>query len=151
VLSDSGRYGEAISLMQKQLDEDPSDPVVRANLIAAMLKNGQTAAAEQMLVELCRNNPNAQQLYQLGFARLALQQPESAEEPLRRACKMSPTSPGFHLAYGAALQRQGKREAAAAEFRRELQVNPTDEQAHIGLAQLGEPDQPAFTSAPSAR
>ena len=151
VLIDSGRYGEAIALLRKQLDEDPSDPVVRANLIAAMLKNGQMAAAEQMLAELCRNNPNAQQLYQLGFARLALQHPETAEEPLRRASEMSPTSPGFHLAYGAALQRQGKREAAAAEFRRELQVNPTDEQAHIGLAQLGEPDQPAFTSAPSAR
>jgi protein O-mannosyl-transferase len=134
-LLDSNRPDEALPLLQKLAQQYPEDPVVRHNLVNALVRTGDLASAEPLLAASCRTNPAAADLYQLGLLRLYLKRPASALEPLRQAVELDPNAAGYHLVYGIAQQNLGNREAAAAEYRRELELNPANEQARKLLEQ----------------
>jgi len=61
-----------------------------------------------------------------------------APEALAALAEAEKLDPGFGSIYvyrGAVYQQTGEWEAAAREFRRALSLNPSDEQARVGLAQ----------------
>jgi Flp pilus assembly protein TadD len=122
--------------LEKLLEEEPSDPVVRNNLASALLTKGNLPRAEQLLTDSCRLRPSGPQLYALGVVRLNLHRAESAEEALRQAIQLAPDAAGYHFAHGSALQHLGNRQEAISEYRRELEVDPANEQARQALAQL---------------
>ncbi|MGC2211229.1 MAG: tetratricopeptide repeat protein [Candidatus Korobacteraceae bacterium] len=133
---DSQRPDEAIPVLKKLLEEEPSDSVVRHNLIKALMTNGDLQQAEELLIDSCRVEPSAVHFYQLGVVRVNLHRPDSAEEPLRKAIELAPSTAGYHFAHGVALQQLGNLQGAASEYRRELEVNPVDEKARQALTQL---------------
>jgi len=135
-LVDSGRYDEAIGLLQALLGQEPNDAVDNNNLGQAYLKKGDREHAEVFLAKSCELRPSPGQFYQLGAVRFNLDRPEAAERAFRQAIAMDPRALGYHYALGLALEKRGDFRHAADEFKRELELNPADNRAQHEIARL---------------
>lgn len=102
-----------------------SEGVVALQRAQALLRQGQYAAAEQIL----RTRPpeDAQAAYLLGFALIQLYRYDEAETALRRAVTSEPRRHQWFHALAKALQEQGKNRAAIAELDRALVLSDRPE------------------------
>lgn len=136
VLMEAQRYDESIAVMKQILADDPYDPIVRHNLVQALGNLGRQPEVEALLVESSQHNPLAVDLYQLGVLRVNARRAPEAEELFRHAIQMDANAPGYHLGEGVALLQLGRQQEAAQQFRRELEIDPSNEQARSLLAQI---------------
>lgn len=71
----------------------------------------------------------------LGDTYLRLEQPDQAEESLRRQIELLPRDSDAHFALGNALRGQGGREAEAlAAYEAAVEITPNDYESHLGRA-----------------
>lgn len=84
-------------------------------------------------IELAAAHPQA--YYLLGLVHLQLQRPDAAIL-LRRALELNPQGAGYHLALGAAFEREHNSKAAKGEYQTELRNHPESEEALRKLQQL---------------
>ena len=135
-LLDSGRYQEAIKLLQESLRQDPNDFADNNNLGQAYLNLGDREHAEPFLAKSCQLRPTAKKLYQLGAVRFNLGRPEPAKQAFIQAIAMDPNGAGYHYALGLALERLGNWNQAIDAFQKELAVNPGDSGSRQELSRL---------------
>ena len=154
----------AVEHFQKAVDDDPNDADYRFNLGVALYRNGDRAAAARQLREctaLRSNDPEARALLSAiddapgqhavvpaslkipverlrtdydenSFRQLALKLAAAAEERFSRTD--AATHAQFHADRGHQLLAQGFHAEAEREFRQSLTLNPSNAEAHAGLA-----------------
>ncbi len=95
---------------------------------------GDAPLAERMLRAAPADDPV--RLYQLGALLVASGRGAEGESLLARALVLAPRLPFAHFSLGAARARANDPDGAALEFAREVEVNPTNAQAHFNLGVL---------------
>jgi tetratricopeptide (TPR) repeat protein len=109
-------------------------------------QSGMLAAAVSALTEATRLDPrNAGAHFELGCVLLDLGRLEEAVERLQLATALREDAEAYHR-LAIALRRQHRDDAAAAAYRRALELQPALVDAHVGLAELLETageDEPA--------
>lgn len=121
-------------------------PKGERNMAAMLFQSGRHAEAAAAYEKLVRDSPEDGELRaSLAGALGALARYDEALEQLGHAVRLAPVNPEAYHNRGAIHERQGKREAAIAEYRTALRYNPQYEPSRQALARLGAP---ASASAP---
>jgi len=112
----------------------PGPPLVALELASRRaLDKGDNDLALQHALEFARLAPESPLGHRLvGRAALFLGQFQRAREALERSCALGPTADA-HFELGLALERLGQREAARAQFRRALELDPAHPRAGAKL------------------
>ncbi len=156
----------AIEYFQKAADADPTDPDYRFNLGVALSRAGDNAGALRELKEALNLRPSDSEAKTLlasltgtpapapraaGEARLPLERIKrnydeasfrqlaleiQNQNELRLAGSDPVRHAGFHAQRGAELMEQGLLLEAEREFREAIGLDPTNAQAHAGLARF---------------
>jgi tetratricopeptide (TPR) repeat protein len=112
-----------------------SDPALQYTYALALVRSGQSDAAEEVFAQLLREHAEWPQLHVLlGQARAAENDFPGAVAAMQRALELSPAVPEASSTLGAIYLRQGKLDEAEAAFRAELAHHPDDVQARYQLA-----------------
>jgi len=112
----------------------PGPPLVALELASRRaLDKGDNDLALQHALEFTRLAPESPLGHRLvGRAALFLGQFQRAREALERSCALGPTADA-HFELGLALERLGQREAARAQFRLALELDPAHPRAGAKL------------------
>lgn len=113
----------------------PASPEAYISLAKNLRKMGLTAqAAAELEKFLAAGRSGTAELYSwLGILKDELKDYEAGEKAHRRAVEMAPDKDAMHNNLGFNLLLQGRREEAAAEFRKALSLNPRSEIARNNL------------------
>ena len=160
-----GETEKGIPVLQRALGLQPSDLEGRRALALCYVSREEFRKAEEEYRELARLNPDkADAWYMLGHdyvnlaAHLAFRGAEvyrgspwgnrflgdmlaqrdrwnDAAEEYLHSLAGDPKQPGLHTSLGQAYLHLGKLDKAEAEFRLELEIDPKDEPAWLGLAE----------------
>jgi tetratricopeptide (TPR) repeat protein len=161
-----GSPAKAIPPLQRALRLDPSNREARGVLAGCYLAQDEYAEAMKQFRKIFSLEPDQMEgLYGLGKSYLNLAKRSAtrisqanqssswssrlegdllaerdswidAAVEYRRALAIDPKKPGLNASLGTTLLRMGKLETAEATFRDELQVDPENEQALLGLAEI---------------
>lgn len=161
-----GAPSKAIPALERSLEDEPGNLAARRALAACYLAEGDYAGAvrEHQAVHavtpdkteawhalgrnymdlmselggrLVRSQPDSAWAARLGADMLGLSQSwEAAVQYYESALATDPDIPGLRASLGSARLRLGDQEAAADDFRAELQVDPYSESAWLGLAEV---------------
>ena len=92
----------------------------RSGLAQIAFSEGRYADAEQYISSALAIRPDADGFVLLAGARMRLGNFAGAEQPLRDAIKLAPSTPGLHFNLGRCLAEQHRSDAAKAEFNAEI-------------------------------
>jgi Tfp pilus assembly protein PilF/TolB-like protein len=159
----SARRGEkrARGYFERILQTDPNDPDYHFNLALALLREGDTSGATKHLRESLTLHPDPEvksfldslasgsvakdrlppehiksNYDESSFRQLALEIENANEVRLQQAD--APTQAAFHLQRGRQLLEEGVTSEAEKEFRKAIILDPTNAEAHSGLARVFE-------------
>jgi Flp pilus assembly protein TadD len=119
---------------------DADSPQGDRNMAAMLFEEGRHAEAVDAYRRLVEANPKSGPLRaSLAGALASIGHYDEALAELDTALQLEPVNPEAHHNRGAIYERQGKREAAIAEYREALRYNPSYEPSERALARLGAP------------
>jgi choline-sulfatase len=131
----SGRYREAIAILERVLKEDPTNLLALEHLGYARFQLGELAPARDAYQRLVELGPDrASGWASLGYCLEKLGQRERAMEHYRKAEELNPAYARGFLRMGYALLNGGKAEAAREQFEQVLALEPENDDARKGLA-----------------
>ncbi|HEX2466382.1 MAG TPA: tetratricopeptide repeat protein [Thermoanaerobaculia bacterium] len=137
-LEQSGRVPEAIAAFRRAREANREDLPAARHLSRLLVSSGGASEAETVAAIAASRWPDDSQLqYTTGIARLMLDRPGDALEPLRRAVAIDPAYAAAHNALGIALVRAGDRAAAIEHFQRAVEIEPDYLEARQNLARVG--------------
>lgn len=137
VLGMRGRHPEAIALMQRAVEQRPVDPAYQNTLGTLLGQAGEYDAAVEALRRSCELQPDlALAWYNLGVMLTRCVRNAEAAVALEHAVALAPDHAGARALLADLWRMQGKADAAAAEYRRLLAVQPAAGMAWWGLADL---------------
>src|SRR5262249_3490641 len=116
-----GGYGHDVVLLRPLAEKAPDD---RATAYVAGLSpstNRQAEKGKVYLDQFLRDGESAEARLLMGTMKAAVGEYASARDDLARAAELRPDLPLVHAQLGRALMSMGETEAAAAEFRKELE------------------------------
>jgi Flp pilus assembly protein TadD len=139
-LERSGRVEEAVLAFHRAAEIAPEDIVAARDLTRVLVTNGRPRDAA-LLAEraAARWTEDPELHYTLGLARLFLDDPASALEPLARSIELNPAFAAAHNALGIALARTGGAAGAIEHFERALEIEPEYHEARENLAKMRVP------------
>jgi tetratricopeptide (TPR) repeat protein len=105
-----------------------------ACLGAIAMNRGSVADVEYYLDESIRTNPNQGNLVSLATFYVRSERLEEAAAKLKEAIEINPDAAEAHQATGELALRKGPPKAAVPSFQRAAALDPTNEDAHRGLA-----------------
>ena len=124
-------------MLREAIRLSPQSPQYFNTLGNALRQQGDLAAARTAFAEAARLNQRRTDLQaalfatNLGVQRLREGRLGEAVEQLTRATQLDPENRRAHHHLGQALQRQGKRAAAAASFKRARQIEEAEKAAPV--------------------
>lgn len=132
-----GQHQEAIRLMQRALAQRPQDALYH-NTLGTLLGNaGDYETAIHALRRTCALQPGlALAWYNLGVMLTKCVRNEEAADALQQAISLAPDHAAARALLADILRTQGQVDAAAAEYRKLIAVNPSAGMAWWGLADL---------------
>jgi tetratricopeptide (TPR) repeat protein len=134
LLTESGRYPEAIEHFTEALRLRPGDPDVHANLGLAYVGTGDlVAAATAYRLALAAEPQNADLHVRLAELEDERGNLEQVAYHYREALRLGPDNAQRHTRLGVALAGLGRSEEAVAEYRQALKLDPTLADAHNNL------------------
>jgi len=143
-----GRDDDAIAALRRALEFSPGDALAHYNLALAMQRQGRLEEAAASLHESLRlaegkGNTALEAAAQqnLGNVLLAMDRLDEALRAYRSVLRVDPKAHAAHYRIGVVLARQGKSNAAAAEYAAALRLKPDYEPAKEALKALREQQQ----------
>jgi Flp pilus assembly protein TadD/TolB-like protein len=136
ILTATGRNGEAIVVLRKALDRDPSSVPAILALAAALQKSQDIAGAEQTLLRLVALRPTSWSGFnRLGFLYFRNSRYEKAAAAFRRAIALNPDVARVHFNLGAVLLRLGRFEEARTATDDSIRISPVPQAySNLGVA-----------------
>ncbi|MBK9061991.1 MAG: protein kinase [Acidobacteria bacterium] len=136
ILTATGRSGDAIAVLKKAVDRDPSSVTAILALASALQKSKDTAGAERTLLRLVELRPTSWSGFnRLGTLYFLSSRYEKAVETYRRAIALNPDVARMHFNLGAALLRLGRFEEARAALDDSIRISPVPQAfSNLGVA-----------------
>ncbi len=139
ILSEQGKYGEAIALLKRAMKLAPDSPPIRINLGSAFLRDGNAEEGERVLQDAARDFPqdHVPMLTLAAFYRdngMDDRQYEAMAEAARRA----PGNAGLQSDYGQEAARRNDYAVAESRFEAALAIEPALGPSFVGLAAVYE-------------
>ena len=144
----AGALDDAVLLLQRATEEDPSNPAAHRNLALALIDAGRPDQAIAALQALARLDP-ADAWTQLELGRLfgARSRFDLSLAHLERAVELAPRHKQARVELGLALARGGRPREALRQFETALEIDPFFTEVHnhqaVVLAAMGRPDEGA--------
>ena len=114
---DSGRYKEAINLLQNFLDRYPGSAELYANIGTAYMRSGENKKGLSLLEKAARLNPYLRKAsYMLGIAYLEKGEFDRALRQFVKYSRLDPYDPGVHRMLGDIYRRKGLLKEADVEY-----------------------------------
>ncbi len=138
LLSDKGRYGQAIALLgpYSESHDDAPTSVVFA-LATAYLETGQLPAAQRLLLSQTKRHPdNATCWLLLARASITANDWTTARRCADALQRVAPDSSRTHLIRGFVCWKQNDLEEAVDSLRQSLTIDPNDTEAHCLIGQV---------------
>lgn len=131
----AGDPDKAEKEMRAELEHYPNDPVANCILGQILFNSSQLEDARTHFEQALKANPKYQDaLLGLGKTEVALNRPEAAIEPLRKAIQIDSNSAEAHFVLGTALRKSGHDEEGMREQKTSLEIqsrkNATGNSAH---------------------
>jgi Flp pilus assembly protein TadD len=138
-LTAEGRFKEAISVYQKDIQSHPDDSRTLTALGAALNGAGAWKAAREAFAKalVAPAAPVAQicdARFDLASLDLSHQQLDSAEQEFRAQLTSCPADAETHAGLAATLVAQGQTASAQSEYQQALAIDPQNLQASLGMA-----------------
>ena len=136
ILTATGRSGDAIAVLRKAIDRDPSSVPAILALASALQKSKDTAGAERTLLRLVELRPTSWSGFnRLGTLYFLSSRYEKAVETYRRAIALNPDVARMHFNLGGALLRLGRFEEARAALDDSIRISPAPQAfSNLGVA-----------------
>jgi tetratricopeptide (TPR) repeat protein len=136
-LVESGRVGEAVTLIRQVLSDYPESEQAHGALANAFMLQNNLAAADAELSVVVRLDPQRIEGHlQLGDVRTMRKDDAGAEACYRRVIELKPDHALAHYGLGRCRLRQKDPAGAAEEFRAALRYRPDMADAHVALAEV---------------
>jgi tetratricopeptide (TPR) repeat protein len=116
--------------------ENSSDLAVAYMLGMALLREKRAAEGQALLDRILSKGDSAEARFLLGVGMFESGDYPAAIQKLKSAIDLNPRLPELESYYGQALLLTGDADAASDAFRKELENNPTDYRANLGLGQI---------------
>jgi tetratricopeptide (TPR) repeat protein len=130
----SHRFEDAIPIYRELVKSAPGNPGLLFNLGLAEHMAGRESESIPHFEAVLKSQPNfVPALVSLGAARLALNQPEQAVSPLRRAVAKDSANRDARGMLADALASAGRFDQAAEQYRKLTDLSPDDPRAWYGL------------------
>lgn len=130
----AGRLGEAGTLYQQILQDNPNQPVALHLLGVIALQGGNAAAAVELITKAVTIKPDFGEAFSnLAAAHRSMGQQEQAAASLGQAVACNPEDAEAHYNLGNVLLRLGRAEQALASFRNVVAINPAHANAHNNM------------------
>jgi tetratricopeptide (TPR) repeat protein len=136
-----GQYRAAVALLDPWEQKTPDDMALAYLLGTALLKDKQAERGAAVIDRILRKGDSAESRLLIGTAKLNSLDFTGARDELQKAAELNPKLPEVHGSLGLALLGLSQSDAAAAEFRRELEVDPNNFAAVFQLGILAKQDQ----------
>jgi tetratricopeptide (TPR) repeat protein len=138
VLLERGDSARGLAALERALELDPSSHTANFNIGFELYNRHDYASAEPYVARSIQVAPGLAEGYRLlGSIELRLGHADLAEPLMRKAVALAPRQEGYHLALALVLLERGDRQGAAQEFRRELELFPSNPVPQQALRQLG--------------
>ena len=125
ILTATGKSAEAVAVLRKALDHDPSSAAAILALASALQRAHDAAGAERTLLRLVELRPTSWNGFnRLGTLYFLNSRYEKAVEAYRRAIALNPDVARVHFNLGAALLRLGRFEEARAASDDSIRISP---------------------------
>lgn len=146
-LLEQGRVEEAIPYLERAHGLDANSVPALINLGAAYIMAGRQRQAIPLLERARDAEPqNAMIWLNLGAAYLGVQVLATPEQQMQAivafqtALELNPAAPSVHYNLGLIFVDRHETDLAVAAFRKAIQTNPLDRDAHLWLKRLGTPE-----------
>lgn len=144
----AGALDDAVLLLQRATEEDPSNPAAHRNLALAFIDAGRPDQAIAALQALARLDPaDAWTQLELGRLFAARSRFDLSLAHLERAVELAPRHKQARVELGLALARGGRPREALRQFEAALEIDPFFTEVHnhqaVVLAAMGRPDEGA--------
>ncbi len=138
---DQRRYDEAVAKMQKVIELDPQSVRGYNSLGLAFDMQGKfepARAALEKAVSLNQSQPHPSPWppHDLGYLLLRIERFQEAETMLRESLRYQPAFAEAHYHLGRVLEKENTDEAAVAEYKKAVELDPASPEPCYSLAQL---------------
>ena len=116
--------------------EGNGDLAVSYMLGMALLREKRAAEGQKLLDRILSKGDSAEARFLLGVGMFESGDYPAAIQKLKSAIDLNPNLPELESYYGQALLLTGDADGASEAFRKELENNPTDYRANLGLGQI---------------
>ena len=131
----TGMYQEAIELLTRILEEDPSNLPALLNIGIAYTESGKNVPAIQALGFYVKHNDASDEAWEaLGCAHLRRKEYENAERCFQRAIDLNPRNASVMRNYSVLLNRTDRYRESYRMLRRSHALNPDDYLTKYALA-----------------
>jgi Flp pilus assembly protein TadD/TolB-like protein len=125
ILTATGRSAEAVTILKKAVDRDPSSATATLALASALQENKDAAGAERTLLRLVELRPTSWSGFnRLGTLYFQSNRYEKAAEVLKHAITLNPDVARLHFNLGAAFLRLGRFDEARAALDESIRISP---------------------------
>jgi tetratricopeptide (TPR) repeat protein len=124
-----GAHDDGVAGLRRVVADDPSNPVFRRVLAAALRRSGRTAEAATVLGALGDERDQASAWHERALALAAAGRLDDAEQSERKALALNPLLPEPHNHLGVLLARRGRVEEALARFEAAAALDPNNAEA----------------------
>lgn len=131
-----GDNTQVIELLKPIAEQNSDDLAVAYMLGMALLREHDTDQAQIYLDRILKHGDTAQARFLLGTRMFESGDYPAAVKELADAIALNSKLPGLQSAYGEALLFTGDPDGAAAAFHAQLELDPTDFNSNLGLAQV---------------
>jgi tetratricopeptide (TPR) repeat protein len=136
-----GKYKKAIAALSPFENEKSADEAFNYLYGTALIGDGETARGAVVINRILSRGDSAEARLLLGTTKLQAHDHESALADLEKAIALNDRLPGAHVRLGELLLAMGEIARAAAAFRQELVLDPTDFVSNLNIGVLAKQDQ----------
>jgi tetratricopeptide (TPR) repeat protein len=131
-----GDDGRVIELLQPIAPEHSDDLGIAYMLGMALLRQHRVEEGQLFLDRILKHGDTAEARFLLATRMFESGDYPAAVKQFAGAAELNPKLPRLESFYGKALLNTGDPDGASAAFHKELEVNPADFEANLGLAQI---------------